>query len=315
MSDRDPAVRAQAPQPPQPAVTSARPMHSQYAANALRCPPGTHLVVALAGAAIVVGSALLLQLVWLTIVLIVVFVVLELGFVVLRPNESVVLMLFGRYNGTVSEPGLWLVDPFSAPPFSARQKVSLRINNFQSEKIKVNDYSGNPIEIAAVIVWQVVDTAKSVFDVQDFQQFVTVQSEAALRHLANLYPYDDYREDGKSLRRNTEEIHATLQGELQERLQAAGIAVLETRLTHLAYAPEIAETMLRRQQAEAILAARTTMVRGAVGLVHMALTQLMESDLVELDTERKAAMVSNLMVVLSGDQSPMPVINTGTIYS
>jgi hypothetical protein len=316
VSDRDPAVPTQAPQPDgTPAVASARPPHMQYRANARRCPPGTHLVVAIVGIAAVIASWRWAASPWLTGLLIVGFVLLERGFVVLKPNEAVVLTLFGRYTGTIDTPGLWLIDPFAAPPFSAREQVSLRINNFQTEKIKVNDLSGNPIDIAAVIVWQVVDTAKSVFDVQDFQQFVTVQSEAALRHLANLYPYDDYREDGKSLRNGTEEIHTVLQTELQSRLQAAGITVLETRLTHLAYAPEIAETMLRRQQAEAILAARTTMVRGAVGLVHMALTQLERSDLVDLDTERKAAMVSNLMVVLSGDQSPMPVINTGTLYS
>lgn len=316
MSDRDPVIPTQASQPvPAPAVSSMRPAHTQRPANARRCPPGTHLVVAIVGIAATVGAALWLASPWVTGAVIIIFALLLRGFVVLKPNEAVVLTLFGRYNGTLNTPGLWLIDPFAAPPFSTREQVSLRINNFQSEKIKVNDASGNPIEIAAVIVWQVVDTAKSVFDVQDFEQFVTVQSEAALRHLANLYPYDDYRDDGKSLRRNTEEIHGTLQTELQERLQAAGIAVLETRLTHLAYAPEIAETMLRRQQAEAILAARTTMVRGAVGLVHMALSQLAQSDLVELDTERKAAMVSNLMVVLSGDQTPMPVINTGTLYS
>jgi regulator of protease activity HflC (stomatin/prohibitin superfamily) len=193
--------------------------------------------------------------------------------------------------------------------------VSLRIRNFQSERIKVNDASGNPIEIAAVVVWRIVDTARAVFDVADYEQFVTVQSESSLRHLANEYPYDDYKPDATSLRGSADEVRTALQAELQARLRLAGIEILETRLTHLAYAPEIAEVMLRRQQAEAILAARKTMVQGAVSLVQMALAQLADSDLVELDPERKATMVSNLMIVLSGDHSPTPVINTGTLYT
>jgi regulator of protease activity HflC (stomatin/prohibitin superfamily) len=234
------------------------------------------------------------------------------GFVVVQPNESRVLILFGRYVGTVTEPRLWWVNPFTV---FWRKRVSLRVRNFQSERIKVNDLSGNPIEIAAVVVWRVVDTAKAVFDVEDFEQYVTVQSETALRHLANEYPYDDYTRDTPSLRGNGDVVRDGLQAELQARLQTAGIDVLETRLTHLAYAPEIAEVMLRRQQAEAILAARKTMVHGAVGLVQMALAQLADSDLVELDAERKATMVANLMVVLSGDHSPTPVINTGSLYT
>jgi regulator of protease activity HflC (stomatin/prohibitin superfamily) len=239
-------------------------------------------------------------------------VLLAQGFVVVQPNESRVLILFGSYAGTVTETGLWWVNPFS---IFWRQRISLRVRNFQSERIKVNDASGNPIEIAAVIVWRVTDTARAVFDVEDYEQFVVVQSETALRHLANQYPYDDYKQDSISLRGNTAEVRDGLQTELQARLHTAGIEVLETRLTHLAYAPEIAEVMLRRQQAEAILAARKTMVLGAVGLVQMALAQLSDSDLVELDPERKATMVSNLMVVLSGDHAPTPVINTGTLYT
>ena len=235
-----------------------------------------------------------------------------LGFVVVQPNESRVLILFGRYVGTVLSPGLWWVNPFTV---LWRQTISLRVRNFQGDRIKVNDASGNPIEIAAVVVWRVVDTAKAVFDVEDFQRFVVVQSETAVRHLANQFPYDDYAENAVSLRRNADEVLQTLHVELGERLRTAGIEVLETRLTHLAYAPEIAETMLRRQQAEAILATRRTMVAGAVGLVEMALLQLNEIDLVELDPERKAAMVSNLMVVLSGDHAPTPVINTGSLYT
>jgi regulator of protease activity HflC (stomatin/prohibitin superfamily) len=232
------------------------------------------------------------------------------GFFVVQPNEGRVLILFGRYIGSVTDDGLWWCNPFAK-----KQKVSLRVRNFQSERIKVNDASGNPIEIAAVIVWRITDTARAVFDVADYNQFVTVQSETSLRHLASEYPYDDYRADTTSLRGNVDEVRITLQAELQARLQLAGIEILETRLTHLAYAPEIAEVMLRRQQAEAILAARKTMVQGAVSLVQMALAQLADSDLVELDPERKATMVSNLMIVLSGDHSPTPVINTGTLYS
>jgi len=232
------------------------------------------------------------------------------GLFVVQPNEARVLILFGRYIGSVTEAGWWWCNPFAK-----KQKLSLRVRNFQNERIKVNDASGNPIEIAAVIVWRITDTAKAMFDVDDYEQFVTVQSETSLRHVAGEYPYDDYRSDTISLRGNVDEVRNTLQAELQERLQLAGIEILETRLTHLAYAPEIAEVMLRRQQAEAILAARRTLVQGAVGLVQMALAQLADSDLVELDTERKATMVSNLMVVLSGDHSPTPVINTGSLYT
>jgi regulator of protease activity HflC (stomatin/prohibitin superfamily) len=232
------------------------------------------------------------------------------GFFVVQPNEARVLILFGRYIGSVTEAGWWWCNPFAKKP-----KVSRRIRNFQSERIKVNDASGNPIEIAAVVVWRVVDTARAVFDVADYEQFVTVQSETSLRHLATEYPYDDYNPDSTSLRGNADEVRGSLRAELQMRLQLAGIEILETRLTHLAYAPEIAEVMLRRQQAEAILAARKTMVQGAVSLVQMALAQLADSDLVELDPEHKATMVSNLMIVLSGDHSPTPVINTGSLYT
>jgi regulator of protease activity HflC (stomatin/prohibitin superfamily) len=244
------------------------------------------------------------------IFLIVIFGAMLGGVFVVQPNESRVLTLFGRYDGSVIEPGMWWCNPFAK-----RKKVSLRVRNFQSERIKVNDASGNPIEIAAVVVWRIVDTAKALFDVADHEQFVTVQSETSLRHLASEYPYDDYKPDTTSLRGNVDEVRNALQTELQARLQLAGIEILETRLTHLAYAPEIAHVMLRRQQAEAILAARRTMVQGAVSLVQMALAQLADSDLVELDTERKATMVSNLMIVLSGDHSPMPVMNTGSLYT
>jgi regulator of protease activity HflC (stomatin/prohibitin superfamily) len=246
----------------------------------------------------------------LGIVLLVVAMSLFGGLFIVAPNEARVVLLFGRYIGSVTEAGFWC-----ANPFSKRQKVSLRVRNFQSEKIKVNDASGNPIEIAAVVVWRVADTAKAAFDVADYEQFVTVQAETSLRHLASEYPYDDYRPDTISLRANADEVRIGLQAELERRLQVAGIEILETRLTHLAYAPEIAEVMLRRQQAEAILAARTTMVKGAVSLVQMAVAQLADSDLIELDPERKAAMVANLMVVLSGDHTPTPVLNTGSLYT
>lgn len=290
--------------------------HEQRPARALSGGPAAGVVVA----ALVLGAALIAIGVGsprshLTIVgawLAAIALVLTRGFVVVAPNEARVLILFGRYAGTISEAGLWWVNPFTV--FS-RVTISLRVRNFQSEQIKVNDRSGNPIEIAAVVVWRVIDTAKAVFDVEDFKQFVIVQSETAVRHLAGQYPYDDYQPDAISLRANTDEVRSSLQSDLQSGLHTAGIEILGTRLTHLAYAPEIADVMLRRQQAEAILAARKTMVQGAVGLVQMALAQLADSDLIELDPERKAAMVSNLMVVLSGDQAPMPVINTSSLYT
>ena len=302
--------------PPERGTTSARGLHEQRAAQATACPPPTAVAfaaLALAAALIAFGVGALAS--GLRIAAGVVAgaaVLLAPGFLVVQPNESRVLILFGRYVGTLREARLWWVNPFTV---FWRTRVSLRVRNFQSDRIKVNDASGNPIDIAAVVVWRVMDTAKAVFDVEDFEQFVTVQSETALRHLANEYPYDDYGHDSSSLRGNTDEVRARLQDELQTRLQTAGIEVLETRLTHLAYAAEIAEVMLRRQQAEAILAARKTMVAGAVGLVQMALAQLADSDLVELDPERKATMVANLMVVLSGDHSPTPVINTGSLYT
>jgi regulator of protease activity HflC (stomatin/prohibitin superfamily) len=234
------------------------------------------------------------------------------GFIVVQPNESVVLILFGRYAGTVVRDGWFWVNPFTAP---WRQKISLRVRNFQSERVKVNDASGSPIEIAGVVVWRIADTAKAVFDVEAFEQYVVVQSESALRHLATQYPYDDFDEGRLSLRTGAEEVSAALHAELQERLGAAGIEVMEGRITHLAYAPEIAEAMLRRQQASAIVAARRTIVEGAVGLVDMALRDIGEQGIVHLDEERKAAMVSNLMVVLAGDRAPTPVINAGSLYA
>ena len=307
ISDRDVAKETLA-----PAMLASGQAHEQRPARVIPGLPvmvGALAVMALAiVATIVAGHNSALRV--LGIIVIAVVGVSYSGLFVVQPNEARVLILFGRYIGSVTEAGWWWCNPFAK-----KQKLSLRVRNFQSERIKVNDASGNPIEIAAVIVWRITDTAKAMFDVADFQQFVTVQSETSLRHLASEYPYDDYRTDKTSLRGNADEVRNTLQAELQARLQLAGIEILETRLTHLAYAPEIAEVMLRRQQAEAILAARKTMVQGAVSLVQMALAQLADSDLVELDPERKAAMVSNLMIVLSGDHSPSPVINTGSLYT
>jgi regulator of protease activity HflC (stomatin/prohibitin superfamily) len=301
--------------PDRPGPAQPREPHSEYAAWGAPGVPVLSAVIAAAVAGVVlilVGSGATEALVIVGIALIVVAALLSPGLVAVQPNESSVVILFGRYVGTLRDSGLWWVNPFTVLD---RETVSIRVRNFQSDRIKVNDARGNPIEIAAVVVWRVTDTARAVFDVEDFRQFVVVQSETALRHLANQYPYDDYDEEGVSLRDLTDEVRGGLEAELQSRLERAGIEILETRLTHLAYAPEIAEVMLRRQQAEAILAARRTMVQGAVALVQMALAQLADSDLVELDPERKAAMVSNLMVVLSGDHSPTPVINTGTLYS
>jgi regulator of protease activity HflC (stomatin/prohibitin superfamily) len=264
------------------------------------------LVTALGTALLFTGPAVV------GIVLLVLAALPAAGLIAVQPNESKVLIVFGRYTGTVRKPGLSFVNPISV---FWRKTVSLRVRNFQTERTKVNDAGGSPIIIASVIVWKVVDTARALFDVERFEDFVVVQSETAVRHLASQFPYDTFDDDeALSLRGNADDINRTLHNELQARLAGAGIEVLETRLTHLAYAPEIAEAMLRRQQATAIVAARKTIVEGAVGLVDMALERISERDIVELDDERKASMVSNLMVVLTGDRSPTPVINTGTLY-
>jgi len=295
-------------------LAPSRRVHEQRPARVISGLPAMGGVLAAGGVAIALiavgASSHSSPLTIVGVVLLVLAGLLAGGLFVVQPNESRVLILFGRYVGTVADAGWWWCNPLTK-----RHMLSLRVRNFQSERIKVNDASGNPIEIAAVVVWRVTNTARAVFDVEDYEQFVTVQSDTSLRHLANQYPYDDYKQESISLRGNADEIRENLQVELQSRLQVAGIEILETRLTHLAYAPEIAEVMLRRQQAEAILAARRTMVMGAVSLVQMALAQLAESDLVELDSERKAAMVANLMIVLSGDHSPTPVINTGSLYT
>ncbi len=230
------------------------------------------------------------------------------GFFMVNPNEGRVLQLFGKYIGTVRNSGLrW------ANPFYAKSRVSLRVRNFESSKLKVNDKNGNPIEIAAVVVWVVVDTAEAIFEVDDYEDFVSIQSEAALRNLATGYAYDNQDEE-VSLRSHPVEISKALRKEVQDRLQKAGVHVIESRISHLAYAPEIAGAMLRRQQAMAIIAARKAIVEGAVGMVGMALQQLAEKEIVELDSERKAAMVSNLLVVLCSDEAASPIVNAGSLY-
>jgi regulator of protease activity HflC (stomatin/prohibitin superfamily) len=219
------------------------------------------------------------------------------------------MQLFGAYVGTVKHPGLrW------ANPFYTKKHVSLRVRNFESDRLKVNDIEGNPIEIAAVVVWKVVDTAEAIFEVDDYQNYLHVQSEAALRNLATSYPYDTHEDGVKSLRGNTLEIAEHLKAEIQERLDKAGVQVIEARISHLAYAPEIASAMLQRQQAGAVIAARTRIVEGAVGMVEMALDKLSKQKIVDLDEERKAAMVSNLLVVLCSDRGAHPVVNAGTLY-
>lgn len=231
------------------------------------------------------------------------------GLVLVNPNQSRVIVLFGRYRGTLRQDGFFWVNPFAS-----RRRISLRAHNFNSDKLKVNDLRGNPIEIGAVVVWRVRDTAQAAFDVEDFESYVEVQTESALRHLASQHPYDSPHEHEVSLRGNGDAIHEEMQRELTSRLQMAGIEVLEARLSHLAYAPEIAGAMLQRQQAEAIIDARKRIVDGAVGMVQMALEQLEHNSVVTLDDERKAQMVSNLLVVLCSERGTQPVVNAGTLY-
>jgi regulator of protease activity HflC (stomatin/prohibitin superfamily) len=231
------------------------------------------------------------------------------GLTVVNPNQAKVVQLFGMYKGSLKEQGLRWVNPLTS-----RRRVSLRIRNFESSKLKVNDQDGNPIEIAAVVVWRVVDTAEAIFMVDDYENFVHVQSESALRNLATRYPYDSHGDGQMSLRMSVGEIAQRLCDEIQERLEKAGVNVIEARITHLAYAAEIASAMLRRQQANAIIAARQKIVEGAVGMVEMALDLLSAKNVVALDEERKASMVSNLLVVLCSDRDAQPIVNTGTLY-
>lgn len=232
-----------------------------------------------------------------------------MGLYMVEPNQAAVLSLFGKYIGTVKEQGLrW------NNPFFSKKKISLRTRNFESGKLKVNDLEGSPIEIAAVVVWNVVDSAEAVYNVDDYESFVHIQSESALRAMATSYPYDQH-EDGKiSLRSHAGEIAKHLTEEIQERLAEAGVSVVEARISHLAYAPEIAQAMLQRQQASAIIAARTRIVEGAVSMVEMALSELSKRNVVDLDPERRAAMVSNLLVVLCGERGTQPIVNAGSIY-
>jgi regulator of protease activity HflC (stomatin/prohibitin superfamily) len=237
-------------------------------------------------------------------------VIIALSLAVVTPGQTAVVQFFGSYVGTVRRPGFWWV-----LPLTIRRRVSVRVRNFETNRLKVNDSEGNPVEIAAIVVWQVADTARSTYAVDDYQDFVTVQAESALRHVATTHPYDDADGDAPSLRGSTDLVAGELAHEVAERVSLAGVEIVEVRISHLAYAAEIAQAMLRRQQANAVVAARSRIVEGAVGMVEMALDQLAAHDVVELDEERKASMVSNLLVVLCGDQPPSPIVNAGSLYT
>ena len=245
----------------------------------------------------------------ITLILVSLFII--KGFIIINPNEAIVLVLFGNYSGTIKDSGFHWINPFYL-----RTLISLKARNLNGQSLKVNDKIGNPVEIAAVIVWQVEDTAKAIFEVDDYNKYVNIQSEAAVRHLAGICPYDNFEEENAdiTLRGGAEKVNILLENELNERLSPAGIKVIEARISHLAYAQEIAGAMLRRQQATAVVAARRLIVEGAVGMVEMALAKLSEREIVHLDEERKAAMVSNLLVVLCGDKEVNPVVNTGTLH-
>lgn len=245
----------------------------------------------------------------LAVIAVLVVAVLATGLIIVNPNEAKVVTFFGRYIGSVSEPGF-----FSVVPLTDRKSISLRVRNFETQKLKVNDADGNPVEIAAVVVYKVVDSFKAAFAVDDYEEYVETQSEAAVRHLATTHPYDAH-DDARTSLRDGAEVAEELTVELRERTLTAGIEVIEARITHLAYAPEIAQAMLVRQQAAQVVAARTRIVEGAVGMVGLALDRLAEQGTVELDEERKAAMVSNLLVVLCGDRATQPVVNTGSLYA
>ncbi|AYL37994.1 MULTISPECIES: SPFH domain-containing protein [Streptomyces] len=310
MSTQDAQVKADVPEMPAPRVR-------EVAAHSIG--GGLALLLGLTG--LLIGTALIVTATAVTgtgakAVLIVVGVLVGLaaflamcGLNMVAPGEARVVQLFGRYRGTIRQDGLRWVNPFTS-----RTKISTRVRNHETAVLKVNDAYGNPIELAAVVVWRVEDTAQATFEVDDYIEFVSTQTEAAVRHIAIEYPYDAHDEDGLSLRGNAEEITEKLAVELHARVEAAGVQIIESRFTHLAYAPEIASAMLQRQQAGAVVAARQQIVEGAVGMVESALTRIAEQGIVELDPERKAAMVSNLMVVLCGDRSAQPVLNTGTLY-
>lgn len=243
------------------------------------------------------------------IILVVVAAILLSGLTVIQPNQSVVVTFFGDYKGSIRESGLFL-----AVPFSLRRTVSLRTRNFNSQRLKVNDVEGNPVEIAAVIVFKVVNSAKAVFDVDSYEQFVEIQSETALRHIASKYPYDTFEDEQLTLRGNATEISGELETELQDRLDVAGVHIIEARLTHLAYSTEVAQAMLQRQQASAIVSARKKIVEGAVGMAQMAIQQLEADNIVELDEERKVNMINNLMVAIVSEKGTQPIVNTGSLY-
>lgn len=311
MSTHDaPQVTADVPEMPAPRVRENQ-AHSIGGGLALLL----GLVGLLAGAGLIV-SATAVAATGTKAVLIVAGIVVALaaflamcGLNMVAPGEARVVQLFGRYRGTIRQDGLRWVNPLTS-----RTKISTRVRNHETAVLKVNDAYGNPIELAAVVVWRVEDTAQATFEVDDYVEFVSTQTEAAVRHIAIEYPYDAHDEDGLSLRGNAEEITEKLAVELHARVEAAGVQIIESRFTHLAYAPEIASAMLQRQQAGAVVAARRQIVDGAVGMVEAALARISEQDIVELDDERKAAMVSNLMVVLCGDRAAQPVLNTGTLY-
>lgn len=285
--------------------------------NEVRPAPGIAMAILLVGsmaasvAAIILGARREMPL-WAiagTVVLLVASICLN-GLFTVQPNEGKVLTLFGTYKGTVKQDGLWFTNPFIT-----KKGVSLRVRNFETAKLKVNDARSNPVEIGAIVVWKVIDTAEAIFEVNDYQQYVTMQSESALRALASSYPYDHHGSDEIALSTHTLEVSKGLMEALHERFAKAGVEVLDARISHLAYAQEIAAAMLQRQQASAIVAARQTIVEGAVGMVEMALEQLSNRKIVTLDDERKAAMVSNLLVVLCSDRAAQPVVNTGSLYT
>jgi hypothetical protein len=246
---------------------------------------------------------------WFTLPLVVSVLVIT-ALEIVAPGQTAMVQFFGRYVGTISRPGFWWL-----LPLTVRRRVSVRVRNFETDHLKVNDADGNPVEIAAIVVWQVADTAKSTYAVEDYRNFVSAQAESALRHVATSHPYDDTSGAGTSLRGSTDVVAAALAAEVAARVAVAGVEIVEVRISHLAYAPEIAQAMLRRQQANAVVAARSRIVEGAVGMVELALSRLTETGVVDLDEERKASMVSNLMVVLCGDQPPSPIVNTGSLYS
>ena len=310
MTAHDPQVTPDVPEMPAPRVRET-PAHSIGGGLALLL----GLLGLLAGAALVISAtaasgagAKAVLIVGGILVAIAAFLAM-CGLNMVAPGEARVVQLFGRYRGTIRQDGLRWVNPFTS-----RTKISTRVRNHETAVLKVNDAYGNPIELAAVVVWRVEDTAQATFEVDDYVEFVSTQTEAAVRHIAIEYPYDAHDEDGLSLRGNAEEITEKLAVELHARVEAAGVQIIESRFTHLAYAPEIASAMLQRQQAGAVVAARQQIVEGAVGMVESALARIQEQDIVDLDPERKAAMVSNLKVVLCGDRSAQPVLNTGTLY-